>query len=315
MSDEIEMERCILVKNEVFVYKIPPRGSARGYRAADWNLSAPDWTGRLRLITGGKVAGGEKDCELRLEDRGSNELFAACPIETHPGLAVESVTDSSRYFVICIIDRDTKRKAYIGMGFADRSDSFDLNVALQDHFKGIKRDIEIAKEDDLTNSSSGAPAARGPKLNLAFKEGQTIHINIPKNEDGTSKAKGVRKGAAGPLPPPPGGIGKIAPPPSIASLTPLQSPSEPIASSVIGSSNSATNVLSISSNIDDLLGDLNLSAPAPSIPAISSSISSIPNTGGNNTNLISPIDSGDPWGDFTSAPIADSKASGDWTTF
>ena len=53
MSDEIE--RCILVKNEVFVYKIPPRASARGYRAADWNLSAPDWTGRLRLITGGKV--------------------------------------------------------------------------------------------------------------------------------------------------------------------------------------------------------------------------------------------------------------------
>ena len=53
MSDEIE--RCILVKNEVFVYKIPPRASARGYRAADWNLSAPDWTGRLRVVTGGKV--------------------------------------------------------------------------------------------------------------------------------------------------------------------------------------------------------------------------------------------------------------------
>ena len=53
MSEEIE--RCILVKNEVFVYKIPPRASARGYRAADWNLSTPDWTGRLRVVTGGKV--------------------------------------------------------------------------------------------------------------------------------------------------------------------------------------------------------------------------------------------------------------------
>ena len=53
MSEEIE--RCILVKNEVFVYKIPPRASARGYRAADWNLTAPDWTGRLRVVTGGKV--------------------------------------------------------------------------------------------------------------------------------------------------------------------------------------------------------------------------------------------------------------------
>ena len=45
-----DMERCLLVKQEVFVYKIPPRQSARGYRAADWNLSSPDWTGRLRIM-------------------------------------------------------------------------------------------------------------------------------------------------------------------------------------------------------------------------------------------------------------------------
>ena len=119
------------------------------------------------------------------------------------------------------------------MGFADRSDSFDLNVALQDHFKGIKRDIEIEKENDLTNSANGKAADMGPKLNLAFKEGQTIRINIPKNE-GATKDRTIKKGNLGPLPPPPGGIGKIAPPPSITSLTPLQSPSEPIASSVIG---------------------------------------------------------------------------------
>ena len=72
------------------------------------------------------------------------------------------------------------------MGFADRSDSFDLNVALQDHFKGIKRDIEIEKENDMTNSANGKAAEMGPKLNLAFKEGQTIRINIPKNAGATN---------------------------------------------------------------------------------------------------------------------------------
>ena len=120
------------------------------------------------------------------------------------------------------------------MGFADRSDSFDLNVALQDHFKGIKRDIEIAKENATTSGANGMPLPAGPKLDLAFKEGQTIRINIPKNEGNTTRDRSEKKGARGPLPPPPGGIGKIAPPPSIASLTPLQSPSEPNAASVIG---------------------------------------------------------------------------------
>lgn len=34
----------------------------------------------------------------------TGELFAQCPVDNHPGLAVESVTDSSRYFVIRIKD-------------------------------------------------------------------------------------------------------------------------------------------------------------------------------------------------------------------
>lgn len=56
----------------------------------------------------------------------------------------------------------------LGLGFADRSDSFDLNVALQDHFKYVEKSSEF--EEGQSNHRS--------KLDLGFKDGQTITINF-----------------------------------------------------------------------------------------------------------------------------------------
>ena len=84
--------------------------------------------------------------------------------------AFEAVSDSSRYFVLRIQD-DSGRAAFIGVGFADRSDSFDLNVALQDHFKWLKQSQEIEKE-------GGSEEASKPRLDLSFKAGETIKINM-----------------------------------------------------------------------------------------------------------------------------------------
>ncbi len=134
------------------------------HRAADWNLSAPDWTGRMRLVAKGK------ECVLKLEDKISGELFAKCPVEAYPGIAIEAVSDSSRYFVLRIQD-DSGRAAFIGIGFSDRSDSFDLNVALQDHFKWLKQSQEIEKEGDGEDANK-------PRLDLSFKAGETIKINM-----------------------------------------------------------------------------------------------------------------------------------------
>jgi len=275
---ENDLERTLLVKPEVFVYKIPPRTSAKGYRAADWKLDAPDWTGRLRCIEkSGK-------CEIRLEDKSSGELFAACPVETYPGTSVEAVTDSSRYFVICI--QDSGRKAYIGIGFTDRSDSFDLNVTLQDHFKQLKK-------EDLFNKEAVEPQ---PNLDLAFKEGQTIRINIPsKSQTGsnitaTGRPK-ANKGMGGILPPPPGPGSVSRIPPSVSSGS--------LSSAPVISANSGTLVA-------DLLGDFS----APTGPTG-------PDSGPTVAEGTKSFADFDEWGDFASSkpPSTQTVSSGSWEQF
>lgn len=52
----------------------------------------------MRLVAKGN------NVSLKLEDKMTGALFANCPVETYPGVAIESVTDSSRYFVIRILD-------------------------------------------------------------------------------------------------------------------------------------------------------------------------------------------------------------------
>ncbi|KAM9299551.1 adaptin ear-binding coat-associated protein 2 [Gastrophryne carolinensis] len=202
MADS-DYESVLCVKPEVHVYRIPPRSSNRGYRAADWQLDQPAWSGRLRITARANMA------FIKLEDRTTGELFAQAPVEQFPGMAVETVVDSSRYFVICIEDGNGRR-AFIGVGFADRGDAFDFNVALQDHFKWVKQQAEFAKQAQNPQE--------GPKLDLGFKEGQTIKINIAnmKKKEGAAAAK-PRPLSAGPsllLPPPPG---NKAPPQQIAS--------------------------------------------------------------------------------------------------
>lgn len=64
----------------------------------------------------------------------------------------------------CVIGRN----AFIGCGYADRSQAFDLQVSLQDHFKRVKKEQEIAQEQETPK----------PALDLGFKEGETIKINM-----------------------------------------------------------------------------------------------------------------------------------------
>jgi hypothetical protein len=60
-----------------------------------------------------------------LADR--RKVFANTPYDPAKP-SVEGVLDSSRYFVVRV--EDGGRKAYIGMGFLERSDSFDFSTSV-----------------------------------------------------------------------------------------------------------------------------------------------------------------------------------------
>jgi hypothetical protein len=157
-------EHTLLVVREVAVYKIPPRTTSGGYKCGEWLQSDKIWSGRLRVIS-------RKDrCEIRLEEPNSGDLFAACFV--FPGQregSVEPVLDSSRYFVLKIEDGQGKH-AFIGLGFTERNEAFDFNVALSDHEKYVRRenDKESGNSDDAEDSQIDIHPAVNHRLKVFF---------------------------------------------------------------------------------------------------------------------------------------------------
>jgi len=192
MDDTIET--TLLVVRECFVYKIPIRG-ATGFKAADWDLPNPLWTGRLTVKSKGQQA------FVKLEDSTTGEIFAVCPVHE---AAVEPVNDSSRYYVLKIEDGQ-KRHAFIGLGFSERSEAFDFSASLQDHARFIKQERDAEKA--VANLSTQ------PAVDYSLKQGEKITINMA-NAPTRSRpsAPASSGGGFGLLPPPPGSKNKVASP-------------------------------------------------------------------------------------------------------
>ncbi|KAK7040930.1 hypothetical protein VNI00_009526 [Paramarasmius palmivorus] len=206
-----EVESVLHIAREVSVYKVPGLKVNEGYRAQDWgDLAAPLWKGRMRIIE--KSTG----VSILLEDGQTGELFARAEYDPAKP-CIEAVLDSSRYFVVRI--EDSGKKAYIGLGFAERTDSFDFNVALQDYTKRWKAAKNPPTNDDDTETATSSPhVPAGPKKDYSLKEGQTFSISIPgkkKADTGNSSnllgsgnsSSGFGSGGGGIplLPPPPSG--------------------------------------------------------------------------------------------------------------
>ncbi|XP_052170056.1 uncharacterized protein At1g03900 isoform X2 [Diospyros lotus] len=229
-EEEESFEHTLLVVREVSVYKIPPRTTSGGYKCGEWLQSDKIWSGRLRVVSC------NDRCEIRLEDPNSGDLFAACFVL--PGQrdsSVESVLDSSRYFVLKIEDGCGKH-AFIGLGFNERNEAFDFNVALSHHEKYVKREHE-KEGGGGDQANSGGHIDIHPAVNHRLKEGETIRINVKnKTSTGTGmlSAAGLSGGLSGTgksttmgLSPPPSGGGKIRsplpPPPNDPAITRMTS--------------------------------------------------------------------------------------------
>lgn len=164
-SDSEAIERSICSIPECFVYKIPPASSSEGYYASGWKKQI--WNGPLRIMAKGK------ECRVELYDPSDDSIFATCYIEDDPP-SVEPVKDSSRYFVLRIVNERGK-KAYIGIGFQQRSDAFDFNVTIQDHKKQAEEEDndEEEEEDEDEDFSLG----KGEKISLSVNvKGSGVYI-------------------------------------------------------------------------------------------------------------------------------------------
>lgn len=141
-------------------------------------------------------------------------VFVSTPYDpTKP--AVEGVLDSSRYFVIRVEDVSTGKKAYLGLGFIERSDSFDFSKpntlfrhCIQPlitciHRCGTSRLHKVQSARYLVRfvannaylyrrwkaalnppspTASDKPSPHmpaGPKKDYSLKDGQTFSISIP----------------------------------------------------------------------------------------------------------------------------------------
>lgn len=171
------VEQTLFVYKEVELFKIPPRPAAGGHRSGDWLVADKIFTARCKVIAKGECL------EVLLEDQNSGELFGVCPIprgQLH--IAVESATDSSRNFVLRLEDPATKRHAFIGMSFGDRSAAFDFNVALTDHEKRLVREAEFRKIASASDPQAAAEqrlpeaAAMYKHQDLSLKQGETIKL-------------------------------------------------------------------------------------------------------------------------------------------
>ena len=204
------IERILFLASKVHVYAIPPLSSNKGHQASAWTSppSKEIFTARLRVLessnpspTASATSSSRQALQssspsltvsVLLEDPNTGELFAGAPY-TVPA-AVEAAVDSSRFFAIRVVG-EGNRKAVLGIGFEERSEALDFNIALQEARKVLALEgtsqpaipIGVAPKSagvrgkgmsEVKNLGAGGGENKAKKGDWTLKEGEVLHLDI-----------------------------------------------------------------------------------------------------------------------------------------
>ena len=227
------VEELLFRCEECYVYQIPRTASSHGHRADDWDVD--NWLQAVEL----KVTARGAAATIKLIDKDTKDLFAAVPVPQDQPLVtcVEPVIDSSRYYVVKVVDEASGRHAFLGLGFRHREESSNFTAALDEHvqyLRRMKQAEEMRKSYEKEAEARAGDAASVPGgEDRALKEGQTITISIGRRSatgspggDATKPKKQTPPLSLGAMtitpPPPPSGrrearpAAAAAPPPETA---------------------------------------------------------------------------------------------------
>ncbi|GMH39768.1 hypothetical protein BSKO_07666 [Bryopsis sp. KO-2023] len=194
--------------SECYVYAPIPHAGTIGHRAEVWDVD--NWAKEvvLRVVTRGD------DLCIRLLESKTDELFAECPVpnDTPVVTVVEPVVDSSRYYVLKIVDQESGRHAFIGIGFRDREKSSDFSACLNEHRQYLRR-----KEDAKVLHEKFEGEDR-EEIDYSLKPGTTIRIELPKaKKSGELKATPEANLVTRDV----GGVPVLCPPPLPSPISPI----------------------------------------------------------------------------------------------
>jgi len=316
---KVVLEQTLFKTDEAFVYRIPPMMTSGGHHASDWDLANPVATCSVHVLRrdsdlliklladkpklNAPPGATEKylfaQSKITLDFTSSSASSSAVTADANTNAAkaklkiehwVETVTDSSRYFVIRISDEKRNKEAHVGMGFRERNDSMNFKMSLQDYENTMKKEamvisssnsssrndnddkatstdgssgvgeepssgIQPSKSEDfsdMNNSSTSNTPIEAAVSKLSLKEGEKIHINLKATSSPSpSKNRTKRSSITGSGSKPPMLLRK-PPPPASSTGTGAPVPLPPTSSSMPSSSSLPSKKVNVVINTDAL---------------------------------------------------------------